>query len=108
MASSKVIEVTKDNFDSEVLQSDRPVLLDFSAEWCGPCKMLAPIIENVASKHDGLKVGKLDIDQAQDIANQYRVRGVPTVIVFKGGKEVARHTGLAPEAKLVSLFQSHL
>ncbi|HEU4411383.1 MAG TPA: thioredoxin [Polyangiaceae bacterium] len=108
MASSKVIEVTKDNFESEVLQSDKPVLLDFSATWCGPCKMLAPIIENVASKHDGVKVAKLDIDQVPDVANKYRVQSVPTVLVFKGGKEVARQVGLVPEAKLVDLFRSHL
>lgn len=108
MASSKVIEVTKDNFDSEVLQSDRPVLLDCSATWCGPCKMLLPIIEGIATKYDGVKVAKLDTDQMPEVVNKYRVQGVPTVLVFKGGKEVARHVGLAPEAKLVSLFRSHL
>ncbi len=108
MASSKVIEVTTANFESEVLQSDRPVMLDFSATWCGPCKMLAPIIENVASKHEGVKVAKLDIDQVPDVANKYRVQSVPTVLIFKGGKEVARQVGLVPEAKLVDLVRPHL
>lgn len=108
MASSRVIEVNSTNFDSEVLKSDKPVLLDFSATWCGPCKMLAPIVENVASKHEGVKVAKLDIDQAPDVANKYRVQSVPTVLIFKGGKEVARQVGLVPEAKLVDLVRPHL
>lgn len=108
MASSKVVEVNSTNFEREVLQSDKPVLLDFSATWCGPCKMLAPIIENVATKHEGVKVAKLDIDQVPEVATKYRVQSVPTVLVFKGGKEVARQVGLVPEAKLVDLVRPHL
>jgi thioredoxin 1 len=108
MASSRVIEVNSSNFESEVLKSDKPVLLDFSATWCGPCKMLAPIVENVASKHEGVKVAKLDIDKAPDVATKYRVQSVPTVLIFKDGKEVARQVGLVPEAKLVDLVRPHL
>ncbi|HEU4533497.1 MAG TPA: thioredoxin [Polyangiaceae bacterium] len=108
MASSRVIEVNSSNFESEVLQSDKPVLLDFSAVWCGPCKMLAPIVEKVATQHTGVKVAKLDIDKAPDVANKYRVQSVPTVLIFKGGKEVARQVGLVPEAKLVDLMRPHL
>ncbi len=109
MASAGVSNVTDQNFDSEVTQSDKPVLLDFTATWCGPCKALAPIVEDVAKEFDGqLKVGKLDIDASPGVASRFGIRGVPTVIVFKGGKEVARQVGLVPKPKLVALFREHL
>ena len=107
MASNKVVSVNDVNFETEVLNSDTPVLLDFSATWCGPCKQLAPIIDNVAEKHSGtVKVAKLDIDESPKTANRFGIRSVPTVVIFKGGKEVSRQVGLVPEAKLVALLQS--
>jgi thioredoxin 1 len=82
------------NFDTEVLKSDKPVLVDFTATWCGPCKMIAPMIDELADETAGqYKVAKLDIDEAQAVAAKFRVMGVPTLIAFKGGKEVNRHVG---------------
>jgi thioredoxin 1 len=101
--------VTDNTFEQEVIQSQTPVLLDFTATWCGPCKALKPIIEKVAAEYAGkLKVIQLDIDKSPETPSRFNIRGVPTVIVFKGGKEVARHVGLAPESKLVALVTPHL
>ena len=109
MASELVKTVTDQSFDAEVLKSDVPVLLDFTATWCGPCKALSPIVDKIASGYAGrLKVAKIDIDESQATPANFQVRGVPTVILFKGGKEVGRSVGLAPESKLVAMFQSHL
>ena len=109
MASDKVMSVTDSSFQSEVLSSDKPVLLDFTAVWCGPCKALAPIVEDVAKEYEGrLKVAKLDIDHSPETAQRYNIRGVPTVLVFKGGKEVARQVGLVPKPRLVAMIQEHL
>ncbi len=105
MAGKNVHEFTHDNFQSEVLQSDLPVLVDFTATWCGPCKALAPIVEKLADEFEGkVKVGKLDIDAAKPIAAQYKVRSVPTVMVFRGGQKTAEHVGLTTRDKLVKLL----
>lgn len=109
MASEAVKYVTDNTFEQEVIQSATPVLIDFTATWCGPCKALAPIIDQVAGEYAGkLRVVKLDIDNSPETPSRFNIRGVPTVIVFKGGKEVARHVGLAPKPRLVSLFEGHL
>jgi thioredoxin 1 len=101
--------VNEQNFDAEVQASELPVLVDFSAVWCGPCKALEPAVKEVAGEYAGqLKVVKVDIDDSPGIATRYQIRGVPTVIVVKGGKEVSRQVGLVPKSKLVALFQSHL
>jgi thioredoxin 1 len=108
-ANESIVHVTDGNFENEVMHADKAVLLDFSAEWCGPCKALAPIVEDVAREFGGkLKVGKIDIDHSPNTASRFGIRGVPTVIVFKGGKEVARQVGLVPKPRLVALFQEHL
>src|SRR5580692_9152134 len=100
MAGKNMHEFTPDNFDSEVLKSDLPVLLDFTATWCGPCKALAPIIDTIAQEYTGqLKVAKLDIDNSPDTPSRYGIRGVPTVILFKNGQEVARQVGLVGKPK---------
>jgi len=104
MASANVRVFTDDNFEQEVLKSDLPVIVDFTATWCGPCKALSPIIEQLATELDGkVRVGKLDIDDAPAIAGKYGIRGVPTVMVFKQGKTAAQHVGLTTKQKLVEL-----
>ena len=95
MASDKIHEFTDSNFESEVLQSGEPVLVDFWAEWCMPCRMLAPTIEEVASDFEGkVKVGKLDTDANRDTAVKYQISAIPTVIIFKDGEPHKRFTGL--------------
>ena len=97
-----VVEVDDDNFESEVLRSTVPVLLDFSAEWCAPCKRLQPIVEAIAQEYDGrLKVAHLDIDKAQSTAVRYGIMSVPTVLLFKGGKVQDQLLGYVPKDKLI-------
>lgn len=97
------------NFDAEVISSDIPVLVDFSAVWCGPCKALEPAVKEVAGEFAGkLKVVKVDIDESPGVAARFGIRGVPTVIVVKGGREVKRQVGLVPKPKLVALFKDEL
>lgn len=106
MAQSKNVHAfNESNFQSEVLESDVPVLVDFTATWCGPCKALAPIVEKIADEFPGkIKVGKLDIDEAPQITRKYGVRSVPTVLVFKGGQKIGQHVGLTTREKLVALL----
>lgn len=105
MAGKNVQTFNQNNFESEVLKSDVPVLVDFTATWCGPCKALAPIVEKIADEfHGKIKVGKLDIDDSPDITARYGVRSVPTVIVFKGGAKAGQHVGLTSRDKLVTLL----
>ena len=87
---------TDQTFDQEVLKSDKPVLVDFFADWCGPCRMVSPIVEELAIQFDGkIVVGKLDVDANQKVASDYRVMSIPTVILFEKGKEVARQVGFS-------------
>jgi thioredoxin 1 len=106
MAQSKNVHAfNESNFQSEVLESDVPVLVDFTATWCGPCKALAPIVEKIADEfHGKVKVGKLDIDDAPNVTAKYGVRSVPTVIVFKGGQKSGQHVGLTNRDKLIALL----
>jgi thioredoxin len=98
MAGQNVIELTDDNFEQEVLKSDVPVLVDFWAEWCMPCKMLGPTIEKLAKDYQGkVKVGKVDTDSNRDTALKYSISNIPTVILFKNGEMNQRFVGLRPE-----------
>jgi thioredoxin 1 len=104
MASSKLHVFNDANFDQEVLKATVPVLVDFTATWCGPCKALAPIVDQIAEElHGKVKVGKLDIDDSPMTAGKYGVRGVPTIMVFKQGTRAAQHVGLTTKQKLIAL-----
>jgi thioredoxin 1 len=99
MAGADTFTFTAQNFQSEVLQSDVPVLVDFWAEWCGPCRMLGPTIDQLATEMKGkAKVGKLDIDAAQELASSLGIQSIPTVMVFKGGKLVNKWVGIRPKS----------
>ena len=98
MAAENVLEFTDDNFEAEVLQSDKPVLVDFWAEWCQPCKMLAPTIDKIAADYDGqVKVGKVNTDDNRNVAFKYNISAIPTVIVFSGGEVKNQFVGLKSE-----------
>ena len=98
----KPITFTDDNFDSEALKSDLPVVVDFWAAWCGPCRMIAPIIEQLAEEYNGkVKVGKLDVDENQGVAIKYGVRSIPTVLFLKGGQVVDTVIGAVPKSMFV-------
>ena len=98
------IHVTTDNFETEVLKSDVPVLVDFYADWCGPCKMLAPLLEQFAQEHPQVKVCKINVDDQADLAMDYDVRSIPTLVVFKDGKEANRSVGLISKSQLENLI----
>ena len=103
------IELTEDNFESEVLQSDLPVLVDFWASWCPPCKMMVPVIEDLSQEYSGkAKIAKLNVDEAREIASKYGIMSIPTMILFNDGKEVARLAGAMPKEKLSEWIDSNL
>jgi thioredoxin 1 len=105
MAGANVLEINDLNFDNEVLKSPVPFLLDFSAVWCGPCKVLAPIVDKLADEYQGkVRVGKLDIDDSPGVASKFGIRGVPTVLVFKEGKVSGQHVGVTNKETLVKLL----
>ncbi len=103
------ITLTKTNFEAEVLKSDKPVLVDFWAPWCGPCRMLAPVLAEVAAeKGDKIKVGKVNVDENPELAAQYGISGIPAVLLFKDGKVVATSVGFKPKPELESFIATHV
>lgn len=106
MSESGVIEVTDSNFEAEVIRSDIPVLVDFWAEWCAPCRMVAPVMEEIAREHDGrLKVAKVNVDTNQGVAAKYEIMSIPTVILFRGGTAVKHVVGALPKESIIKEFE---
>ena len=106
---ANTFEITDENFQTEVLESEQPVLVDLWAEWCGPCRMVAPVVKQLADEYDGqLKVGKLDVDTNPSTPVQYGVQGIPTLLLFKGGEEVGRIVGARPKDQFVAMIEPYL
>jgi thioredoxin 1 len=105
----KPVELNDANFEQEVLKANTPVLVDFWAVWCGPCKMIAPIVDELANEYEGkLKIGKVDVDNNQQIAMNFGIRSIPTLLVFKSGKVVEQIVGAAQKRTLVEKISKHL
>lgn len=99
-----VITVTKDNFQKEVIQSDKPVLLDFWASWCGPCRMLSPVVDEIARERTDIKVGKVNVDDERELAGAFEVMSIPTLVVMSGGKVVSSSVGVRPKRQILDML----
>ena len=100
-----VYTITNSNFEKEVLQSDKPVLLDFFATWCGPCKMVSPIVDEIAEEHPEFKVGKINVDEEQELAAKFDVMSIPTLIVVKNGEVTNENVGAIPKQKILDMLK---
>lgn len=100
-----VITITKENFEAEVLKSAQPVLLDFWAAWCGPCRMLSPIVDEVAEERTDVKVGKVNVDEQMELAMRFQVSSIPMLVVFKDGKAVAKSVGYRPKSEIAAMVE---
>jgi thioredoxin 1 len=109
MASNAIVEVTDANFDADVLKSDKPVLIDFWATWCGPCRAIAPIVDELATEYEGkVKVGKMDVDRNSSTPMRYGVRGIPTLLVFKDGQVKEQIVGYVPKEQIQKALDKHV
>ena len=100
----KALHINKDNFHKEVLNSDKPVLLDFFASWCGPCRMVGPILDEIAEEREDIKVCKVDIDEQPELASRYRIMTVPTLMVLKGGQIIEQSVGARPKHQILAMI----
>ena len=100
-----VISITKDNFASMVLENDKPVLLDFYATWCGPCRMVSPLVDEIAEEHPEFTVGKIDVDAEGELAQQFGIVSIPTIVAMKDGKVVRQTVGYAPKEDLLAMME---
>ncbi len=100
-----LIHINKDNFQKEVMESSKTVLLDFWATWCGPCRMIAPSLEEIANEHPEITVGKIDVDESQDLASQFRVQSIPKLVVIKNGQVVREAVGAQPKSKIAAMLE---
>nr|WP_325297616.1 thioredoxin [uncultured Dysosmobacter sp.] len=99
-----VIHINKNNFRNEILNSEMPVLLDFWAPWCGPCRMVSPIVDEIAAERNDIKVGKVNVDEQSELAGQFGVMSIPTLVVMKGGKVVNQMVGARPKAQILAML----
>ena len=99
-----VIHINKNNFQNEVLNSEKPVLLDFWAPWCGPCRMVSPIVDEIAAERNDIKVGKVNVDEQPELAGQFGVMSIPTLVVMKGGRVVNQMVGARPKAQILAML----
>ena len=100
-----VVTITLENFEAEVLQSDKPVLVDFWAPWCGPCRMLSPVVDEIAEERTDVKVGKVNVDEQEELAMRFGIMSIPTLIVFKNGEVAKKTMGVQPKAAILGLFE---
>lgn len=101
-----VVTITKDNFENEVLKSDKPVLIDFWAAWCGPCRMVSPVIDEIAKENAAIKVGKINVDEQSELAEAFKVMSIPTLMVVKGGKITAQAVGARQKAQILQMVEA--
>lgn len=98
------VVITKENFESEVIKSEKPVLIDFWASWCGPCMMVSPLVDEIAEENPDIKVGKINVDEQPELASSFRIESIPTLMVVKNGKITAKSIGAVPKSEIINLI----